>query len=255
MKKAFFSAAVALLTLPVLAAVQENLLLTLSTDGPDAYADGTPVAVGETYLLVYVKAGAAFGGVRMDGTLVDPENNAIATRAYAVAGAKCGLTPVQYPPALFPEGGSWVVVLLDTRRDDGTVGGLVAGYGQGAAGKAPAAQSTGLAATAAGGGLSASAPARAPAETPRPEIAAFEPAGGTVNLRIRKFASNVLYEVQTRTSLTSGEWVPAPGAARVQAEAGRVLQGAGGEAELSAEAEVGAGDTARFFRVVVKGSN
>ena len=50
----------------------KQLTLAISTPGPDTYADGTPVLVGESYLLVYANQGATFQGLYMDGTLVDP---------------------------------------------------------------------------------------------------------------------------------------------------------------------------------------
>ena len=54
------------------------LTMTISTPGPDYYKDGTKVLDGETYLLVYLKTNAAFRGVRMNGTLVDPVTQQLA---------------------------------------------------------------------------------------------------------------------------------------------------------------------------------
>ena len=115
------------------AEVKDQRTLAMSTPGPDTYADGTPVLVGETYLLVYVKQGQVFGGVYTDGSLVDPDNNVIATTGQAVEGAKCGYKAIQYSAATYPEGGAWVIVLLDTRKADGAIGGLVAAQGASAA--------------------------------------------------------------------------------------------------------------------------
>lgn len=260
MKKALLSLGGVLVAVSAFAAAQRDLTLTVSTEGPDSYADGQPVLAGETYLLVYVKQGASFCGVYTDGTLVDPVNNAVATKAYAANGAKCGFKAVQYAPELYPAGGSWVVVLLDTRKDDGTVGGLVAGQGVSAVAAAAAADSTTLGAAGAaqggaGTGLAASGQAKIPAGTPRPEIAALEPNGGTVNVRIKNFANGAMYEVQSRASLAGGDWQSAPGAARVQASAGNVVRGKSGADELSASVPKSEGDTVRFFRVVVKGAN
>jgi len=259
MRQKIFTVCGALLAAAAFAVPQRNLTLTVSTEGPDAYADGQPVQVGETYLLVYVKQGATFGGLYSDGTLVDSENNAIATRAYAVEGAKCGFKAIQYAPELYAEGGSWVVVLLDTRKDDGTVGGLVAGQGVSVAASVPGVNSTSLSAagkTAAGGsGLAAAGATRTPGGTPRPEIAALEPGEGAVNVRIKNFSNGALYEVQSRTSLSDGAWQGEPGASRVQASAGNVVRGKSGADELSAPVQRQAGDTVRFYRVVVKGAN
>ena len=230
------------------AEAQDQLTLAMSTPGPDTYADGTPVLAGETYLLVYVKQGAVFGGVCTDGSLVDPVNNVIATTARAVVGAKCGYKAIQYPAATYPEGGSWVIVVLDTRKADGAVGGLIAAQGASAANGAASALSLGAAGGAAASGLSAAGPAPSPAGTPQPEIAAVQVGDGRVNLRIKNFSDKALYQVQSATSLNGG-WQTV--ASRVQATAQTVVQGESG-AELPADVDVPAGDTVRFFKVIAQ---
>ena len=234
-----------------------QLTLSISTPGPDCYADGTQVLVGETYLLVYVKQGATFQGLYMDGTLVDAENNRIAAKAFAVEGAKCGYTPIQYPATMFPEGGSWVIVLLDTRKADGTVGGLVAGVGSGTAAGAASALSTSL--NSVGGGadgsvapaLNVTAPTLALANLPQPEITAVLPkAGGAVDVRFKNISDKALYNVQSTTDL-AGEWQTV--ASRVQVSSQNIVQGADG-AELPATVQVPTTDTVRFFKVVVPNS-
>jgi len=230
------------------AEAQDQLTLAMSTPGPDTYADGTPVLAGETYLLVYVKQGAVFGGVCTDGSLVDPVNNVIATTARAVEGAKCGYKAIQYPAATYPEGGSWVIVVLDTRKADGAVGGLIAAQGASAANGAASALSLGAAGGAAASGLSAAGPAPSPAGTPQPEIAAVQAGNGRVNLRIKNFSDKALYQVQSATSLNGG-WQTV--ASRVQATAQTVVQGESGT-ELPADVDVPAGDTVRFFKVIAQ---
>ncbi len=227
----------------------KQLTLAISTPGPDTYADGTPVLVGESYLLVYVNQGATFQGLYMDGTLVDPENNKIAIKARAVEGAKCGYTPIQYPAELFPAGGSWVLVVLDSRTADGAVGGLVAGQGTGVATVAVSAQSTSLNAVGAGTtALSATEPALALANTPAPEITAVQPkSGGAVDVRFKNFSDKSLYNVQSTTDL-AGQWQTV--ATRVQATALNVVQGENG-AELPATVQVPSTDKVRFFKVIV----
>ncbi len=231
-----------------------ELTLSISTEGPDVYADGTPVLVGETYLLVYVKAGAAFAGVQTDGALVDPVNNVKVTTSQAIEGAKCGFKAIQYPATLFPAGGSWVIVLLDTRTADGTLGGLVAGHSAAVpAAKRTATSGLGLgtvrAAAASGSGLTSSAVPPAPTDTPAPVISAIEPKGTAVGLRIKNFTDKASYEVQTCTDLASGAWQQAKGGARLQA-LGRPT---GPSAELPATLTVPADDTVRYFRVIVPG--
>ena len=228
------------------AEVKDQLTLAMSTPGPDTYADGSPVLVGETYLLVYVKQGAVFGGVQTDGSLVDPLNNVIVTSGQAVEGAKCGYKAIQYPAATYPEGGSWVIVVLDTRKADGTLGGLVAAQGASAASGAVSALSLGAAGGTAAAGLSAADPAPSPAGTPQPEIAAVQVGDGRVNLRIKNFSDTALYEVQSATSLNGG-WQTV--ASRVQATTQSIVQGDAG-AEL--RTDVPAVGTVRFFKVIAQ---
>lgn len=233
-----------------------ELTLSFSTQGPDTYADGTPVAVGETYLLVYVAGGSSFAGVQMDGTLVDPVNNKIATTSSAIRGSKCAFKAIQYPDSLFPASGSWTIVLLDTRDDAGVPGGLVAASGAVSGGKAASSGSTSIAALGvSGAGISASTAALIPAGTvvPVPEITEVAVGGGKASLRIADFADNVIYQVETATDLSS--WEPAAGAARIQGKASRAVLGKTGRAELPAEVPVSTDDTVRFFRVIVPGTN
>ena len=235
-----------------------QLTLSISTPGPDFYSDGTTVLPSETYLLIYVKQGATFQGVRTDGTLVDPVNNVIVTKAAAVAGAKCGFKAIQYPADLYPEGGKWLIVLLDTRDASGAVGGLVAA--QGASAAAASGSSTALNAVVgsatgevggSGRGLTASTASMVPEGTPAPVIGAVEPQGSSVNVRIKNFTAKALYEVQSTTDLASGAWQSATGGKqRVQASAQTVAVG-----ELPVTVSVPKNDSVRFFRVIVPGSN
>lgn len=260
MKKTLSIVSVLLLGATAFSADLAQLTLSISTPGPDCYADGTPVLAGETYLLVYVSQGAAFLGVRTDGTLVDAVNNRVVTKGAAVQGSKCGFKAIQYPADLYPAGGSWVIVLLDTRDASGAVGGLVAA--QGASAAAASGSSTTLNAvsgTAASGEgtsvLTAGALSQAPAGTPAPVISGVEPQGSSVNVRIKNFTDKALYEVQSTTDLASGAWQSASGGKqRVQANAQTVVAGENG-AELPVAVQVPANDSVRFFRVIVPGSN
>ena len=230
------------------AEVKDQLTLAMSTPGPDTYADGSTVLAGETYLLVYVKQGAVFGGVQTDGSLVDPLNNVIVTSGQAVEGAKCGYKAIQYPAATYPEGGSWVIVVLDTRKADGTLGGLVAAQGASAANGAASALSLGAAGGTAAAGLSAAGPAPSPAGTPPPVIAAVQAGDGSVSLSIKNFSDKAVYQVQSATSLKGG-WQTV--ASRVQATAQSIVQGESG-AELRSDFSVPAADTVRFFKVIAQ---
>jgi hypothetical protein len=230
------------------AEVKDQLTLAMSTPGPDTYADGSPVLAGETYLLVYVKQGAVFGGVQTDGSLVDPLNNVIVTSGQAVEGAKCGYKAIQYPAATYPEGGSWVIVVLDTRKSDGTLGGLVAAQGVSGANGAVSALSLGAAGGTTAAGLSAAGPAPSPAGTPPPVIAAVQAGGGSVSLSIKNFSDTAIYQVQSATSLNGG-WQTV--ASRVQATTQSIVQGDSG-AELRTDFSVPPADTVRFFKVIAQ---
>ncbi len=266
MKKTLSIVSFLLLGSAAFSAELAQLTLSISTPGPDLYADGTQVLPGETYLLVYVKQGSAFQGVMSDGTLVDPANNLVATKGAAVPGARCGFKAIQYPADLYPAGGSWVIVLLDTRDASGAVGGLVAAQGASAAAAAASGSSTALNAVSGAGvqeggstsGLTAATLSQAPADTPAPVITAVQPQGGgtSVSVRFKNVSDKALYEVQSTTDLASGAWQSACGGKqRVQVAGGNLVEGEGGAAELPVAVEVPANDTVRFFRVIVPGSN
>lgn len=218
--------------------------MTISTTGPDYYADGTPVRVGETYLLVYLKAGATFQGVRMDRTLVDSVSNTIAATAQAIAGSRCEFKAIQYPADLYPANGKWVIVLLDTRKADGVVGGLTAVYGASAAATAGDVVNLSVAATSGGSPtLSAASPAAAPAGVGTPVITGIKPDGASAKITFTNVTDTAIYEVQVKPDLASGSWSPAAG--------GKLLQGSGVSA-LSADVPAAPADgSVRFFRVVI----
>lgn len=226
-----------------IAAQETPLVVEVSTPGPDYYADGTPVLVGETYLLVYVKAGATFAGVRTDGSLIDPDNNKKVFEAKAVEGAKCGFIPVQYLESMYPANGSWVVVLLDTRKADGSVGGLVAAQGAGTSvaggGNAMAGPQ---ALSRAVGGMVATSMTPSPADTPPPVITALNKDAAGVALEIGNVSGGALYTVVATDDLAKGASGWQPVADRVQG------RGAASVA-LDAGQETGG---ARFFKVIVQ---
>jgi len=260
MKQTLALTAGLLLGISASAAGLSQLTLTLSTPGPDLYGDGTPVLVGETYLLVYVKEGATFQGVRSDGSLVDATNNVIATRGVADAGAKCGFKAVQYPAGLYPSGGSWMIVLLDTRDASGAVGGLVAAQGASAGTAAASGDSTSLSALSASGTGSASLTtttlSSAPLDTPLPKIKALDRSeDGAVKVRFANFSDKALYEVQSTTDLAAGGWQAVSGGTRVRPMAASVVEGADGASEMPVTVQVPSADKVRFFRVIVPSNN
>lgn len=241
----------------LMAAGLSQLSVTMSTEGPDFYADGTPVQTGETYLLVYVYSGTGgFKGIYMDGSLVDPENNRKVIESQAVAGSKCGFKAIQYPAGMYPAGGDFVIVLLDTRSDSGAVGGLVSGQAAVVTGQAAdpdAAVSTLALRVAAESGdgpaLTTGGLPAVRAGTPAPVISALETGGDAVQVRIRNFVPGVNYRVESTTDLAGGAWQPALNASRVNAQQ-NLLPGGG---ELGASVAKPANDAVRFFRVIVPG--
>ena len=100
-------------------AAANDVVLTFSTPGPDTYADGTTVLDGESYALVWTKAGATFGGIAADGKLLSA-NDKIVLVAGVAEGGKCPTTVFEIEATDFAayEGGSFALYLLDTRVKD-----------------------------------------------------------------------------------------------------------------------------------------
>lgn len=112
--------ALLLLLCPVcLFAAANDVVLTFSTPGPDTYADGTTVLDGESYALVWTKAGATFGGISADGKLLSANDKTVLVAGVA-EGGKCPTTVFEIEAADFEayEGGSFALYLLDTRVKD-----------------------------------------------------------------------------------------------------------------------------------------
>lgn len=234
----------------------DNAFVRFWTDGPDTYKDGSPVIVGETYLLVYVKPGAAFGGVDTKGRLVDTENNAIVRTVQAEADSEgrvhCPYGSLNYSTTTdYPEGGSFYVVLLDTRVDADAAGGLAAGYTMGAATTASLASinqaravkdAAGSQGTNAMGESAVYAESAGPADDPlrnAPEITGITSGEGGATLTLDKLQKGHLYTVKESTSLSSGDWKE-PGVTRAQ--------GVEGETSVTVPASSA---KVRFFKVFV----
>lgn len=229
-----------------------HLTISIATEGPDLYADSTPVLVGEKYLLVYVAQGQTFKGVLTDGSLVDPVNNAIAITGTAVEGSKCGYETLTYSASLYPAAGTFVIVLLDTRKADGSVGGLVAGHS--AALSATSTKADGLNLSAlnggAGSGIGATVQPSVLDTVPTPVIASLAQGDGKVSLGIKDFAYGVNYEVQATTNLNTQAWSTAVSggtASRLAASSANVESGVLKTPDIA----VPAGDAVRFFRVII----
>lgn len=95
----------------------EDMVLRFSTPGTDRYADGSIVADGECYALVWSPKGTAFSGFNADGTPVASADRVVLAGALALNG-RCRDTLFQIPADKYAalEGGEWAVCLVDTRN-------------------------------------------------------------------------------------------------------------------------------------------
>lgn len=91
-------------------------VLRFSSTGIDRYADGSPVADGECYALVWSPKGSTFAGFNADGTAISPTDRVVLAGPLAKDG-KCRDAIFQIPAATYDElaGGEWAVCLVDTR--------------------------------------------------------------------------------------------------------------------------------------------
>lgn len=107
----------------------DDVLLAFSTRGPDCYADGSSVLVGECYALVWMREGTEFAGIDLNGNAVDTNNNEVVAalplaKARRDGAVRCPMTLFQINKtyAQAHTNGSYALVLLDTRKmnADGT---------------------------------------------------------------------------------------------------------------------------------------
>ena len=103
----------------------DDKVLRFSTSGPDRYADGSIVADGECYALVWSPKGMVFAGFNADGTAVSANDRVVLAAALAKDG-KCRDAIFQVPAAEYAEleGGEWAVCLVDTRLANGIPAGV-----------------------------------------------------------------------------------------------------------------------------------
>lgn len=193
------------------AAFAENVtksVLTFSTPGPDIYADGTPIADGETYFLVFVPTGTETWTVSNTGEI---DGATFIAQSQAKKGA-CRPVNVIFDlddPAY--ANGSFYILALDTRGEDGQPGSDYI-YSYGIAGETSGikAGSISLASTAAvlSQGISAggSLPVL-PSDFPAPVITSLQVKDGQAVLSAA-VADGTRYTVQSADSL-GGEWTQA----------------------------------------------
>ncbi len=180
---------------------QNDLRVTFSTKGPDAYKDGTTVLDGEFYALVW--SAGEFGGFAADGSVVG--GKVLATVPFAKDG-RLPFTKFLIPAAEKADyaTGSFSVVLLDTRKADGTLAESVVVDGM----KAPAAvngwvatATVGVAEAAASASLGVASPvtiasaSALPEDAPTPVITGVRKEGDYLVLTVKGTAAYLRYNV------------------------------------------------------------
>ena len=181
---------------------QGSILATFSTKGPDCYADGTVVKDGESYALVWTLTNAVFKGISVDGKAVgSQDDNRVLCIAPLAKGGRCPDVVVEVPAVLadrYAGAGTFSLHLLDTRRADGTPGGVSAGVnGYGAAESFKLSASEQLqGATSANASLAENATVL-PASIPQPKIKSIEVKDGVVRLTVERTSKLVRYGVSS----------------------------------------------------------
>ena len=189
---------------------QDNILATFSTKGPDRYADGTVVKDGECYALVWTKTGATFAGITVTGEAAgDQDLNRVLCVAPLAKDGRCREVVVEVNKVVadqYAGAGTFSLHLLDTRKADGTPGGLEAGVnGYGTA------QEFSLAAKSAADGVQAGIATNAalaatatilPASIPQPKIKSIEVKDGIVRLTVERTSRLMRYGVSSGATPT-----------------------------------------------------
>ena len=187
------------LALPALAG-QDNMLATFSTKGPDCYADGTVVKDGECYALVWTHTNAVFQGITVDGKAVGSQDeNRVLCIAPLAKDGHCREVVVEVNKVvadLYAGAGTFSLHLLDTRKADGTPGGVDAGVnGIGATQEFTLSASEQFqSVTATNAALVATATVL-PASIPQPTIKSIEVKNGIVRLTVARTSKMVRYGV------------------------------------------------------------
>lgn len=113
----------------VAAAGTDQTILTFSTSGADRYCDGSVVADGECYALVFTKSGSVFAGFKADGSLVNPADDLLVAVAPLAVDGHCKRTAFIIDSNYYKKHSDdkKAVYLLDTRCAGGRPAGLVNG--------------------------------------------------------------------------------------------------------------------------------
>ena len=195
----------------------EDHVLRFSSPGPDCYADGSPVADGECYALVWSPAGRAFSGFNADGTAASPDDRVVLAAPLAKDG-RCPEVLFQVPIAEAAplEGGTWSVCLVDTRTAAGVPAGTAAGLPRRVnrwavvKGAVKVSDASGLLAApaaanaptrGAAAGVRAATLSAVPESAPRPTITAMEVAGGVAAFAVADTVPYLTYTVESSEDL------------------------------------------------------
>ena len=116
MKKSVIAVFAGLMSAAAFAAVNDDVIVSFSSFGPDTYADGIEVIDGECYALVWTPDGSEFAGINADGTAAG--DSKVVLTAPIAKDHKCPNVNFQIDGAYAAQfnGGKWGVYLLDTRR-------------------------------------------------------------------------------------------------------------------------------------------
>ena len=203
-----FGALIAVVLLPSIcrAVNLDDAFVTCSTRGTDRYADGTAVADGESYALVYTKPGCVFAGFNADGSVANPAESELVAVAPLAKGGRC-------PRTLFSlrreyvnsrQQGSWEIYLLDTRDaagkptklDDRGVLGRVRRFGKAEADLAGVRAGEGSAAD-----QGATRLAAVPKDAPQPRITGIKVEDGVVKISVDRTVPYLVYGLRGGKSM------------------------------------------------------
>ena len=187
--------------IPVLAG-QDNLLATFSTKGPDCYADGTVVKDGECYALVWTHTNAVFQGFTVTGEAVgDQDLNRVLCIAPLAKDGHCPDVVVEVNKVVadrYAGAGTFSLHLLDTRRADGTPGGIETGVnGFGATEEFTLSASEQVQSISATNAALAATATILPESIPQPKIKSIEVKNGIVRLTVERTSKLVRYGVSS----------------------------------------------------------
>ena len=229
--------------LPGLAAVavaEASTLLTVSSTGPDCYADGSPVVDGEYYALVSIDSGANFAGFAADGTVVDPATSRLLFALPLAEGGCCPKTRVAVDPALIASGARLALMVWDTRRAvRGAPVVRVDGWGE----VADSSARVGFASVRSASRAMAAVRSAVPADVPVPRITGIRRDGNEFVVTVEGTSSVLDYNVRAGAQIGQLN----------RADAAR--EPVTGDAARAIELRIPAadGETAQFFKVVRHG--